>query len=54
MNNTFYKQAPFEECDENVYNYLFSQVKELDLSRIQETVNRQIDNVACAGGICEL
>jgi len=51
-----YKQAPFEECNESTYNKLMDQVKDVDLRDVkeQEDNTSRVENLACAGGVCEL
>jgi ribonucleoside-diphosphate reductase alpha chain len=51
-----YKQAPFEDCDEETYNKLMSTLSEIDLSKIVETedLTDLAGEVACAGGACEV
>ena len=51
-----YKQAPFEDCDEETYNSMIQSLKDVNL----ELINEEEDNtdlkgeIACAGGACEL
>jgi len=51
-----YKQAPFEDCDEETYNKLMSTLSEIDLSKVVETedLTDLAGEVACAGGACEV
>lgn len=53
-----YKQAPFIEVDEVEYDELMAKFPtDVDLTEIQETeslVNHASDNLACAGGACEI
>ena len=51
-----YKQAPFEDCDEEMYENMLKSLKSVNL----ELINEEEDNtdlkgeIACAGGSCEL
>ena len=51
-----YKQAPFEDCDEETYENMLKSLKSVNL----ELINEEEDNtdlkgeIACAGGACEL
>ena len=51
-----YKQAPFEDCDEETYNSLMSTLSEIDLSKVveMEDMTDLAGEVACAGGACEV
>jgi ribonucleoside-diphosphate reductase alpha chain len=51
-----YKQAPFEDCDEETYNKLMSTLTEIDLEKVVETedLTDLAGEVACAGGACEV
>jgi len=51
-----YDQAPFEECTKEKYEELFEQVKDLDLTKVKEDEDytNHKEQVACAGGMCEL
>jgi hypothetical protein len=55
-NGGTYAQAPFEDCTEEKYNELFEKVKDVDLTRVKEEddLTNHKDQVACAGGQCEL
>jgi ribonucleoside-diphosphate reductase alpha chain len=51
-----YIQAPFEDCDEETYNRMFSKLHSIDLSKV---IEHQDDTdlsgeLACAGGACEI
>jgi ribonucleoside-diphosphate reductase alpha chain len=51
-----YIQMPFESCDKNTFDQYEKMVKEIDLSKVREdddNTNR-LDQVACAGGACEI
>lgn len=51
-----YKQAPFEDCDEETYNRLFEALKSIDLNYVHE-VDDNTDltgEVACGNGGCEI
>ena len=51
-----YKQAPFEDCDEETYETMLKSLKNINL----DLINEEEDNtdlkgeIACAGGACEL
>lgn len=51
-----YKQAPFEDCDEQTYNKLMSTLKDVDLSKVVEEYDttEQKNELACSGGSCEI
>jgi ribonucleoside-triphosphate reductase len=51
-----YKQPPFEECTEEVYNELIGSLKNVDLTKVIEEVDgtNLKDQVACGGGQCEV
>ena len=51
-----YPQAPFEDCSESTYNKLLSRMMDIDLRDVVETEDNTslTDQVACAGGACEL
>ena len=51
-----YKQAPFEDCTEEVYNQMLSLLTEIDLSKIVEEKDETnlTGELACAGGVCEI
>ena len=51
-----YQQAPFEDCSEEEYNRLLSQLKEVDLKNIvEEEDNTKLkQELACAGGSCTI
>jgi len=51
-----YKQAPFEDCDEETYNMLMKSLAGVDLRNIIETQDDTdlSGELACAGGACEL
>jgi ribonucleoside-triphosphate reductase len=54
--NHTYKQAPFEEISENLYNELISELESVDLTKVIEhndNTARQNES-ACAGGLCEV
>jgi len=51
-----YKQTPFEDCTQEVYDQMMSALKNVDLSKvieIQDNTNFG-DSVACGGGNCEI
>lgn len=51
-----YQQAPFEDCTKEKYEELTKLVKEIDLTKVIENEDKteRIEQLACAGGICEL
>lgn len=52
-----YTQAPFEDCTEETFNEMISDLHAIDLKKIKEeedTINHAMDSVACAGGACEI
>ncbi len=51
-----YVQAPFEDCDEETYNRMLEQLKEIDLTQVVEEFDEteRVQEIACAGGQCEL
>ena len=51
-----YKQAPFEDCDKETFDRMFALLKDIDLSRVIEKDDNTelMENVACAGGACEM
>jgi ribonucleoside-diphosphate reductase alpha chain len=51
-----YRQAPFEDCDEQTYNDLLESLAGVDLTNIIETEDETdlSGELACSGGSCEL
>ena len=51
-----YIQSPFEDCTEEKYNEMMKSLANIDLSKVIELEdNTELkDNVACAGGACEI
>ena len=51
-----YKQAPFEDCDEETYNKLLKSLAGVDLTNVIETQDNTdlSGEVACGGGACEI
>ena len=51
-----YRQAPFEDCDEQTYNDLLKSLAGVDLTNIIETEDETdlSGELACSGGSCEL
>ena len=51
-----YKQAPFETCDEEMFNDLTKTLITIDLSEIEELQDdtNLSGEIACAGGLCEI
>ena len=55
-NGGTYKQAPFEDCSEEVYHQMMTYLQEVDLTKVVETEDETDlkGEIACAGGACEL
>ena len=51
-----YKQAPFEDIDEQTFEGMFIDLKEVDLSGVVEIIDNTnlTGELACAGGVCEV
>ena len=51
-----YKQTPFEDCTEEVYNKMMETLKDVDLSKVIEIQDNTAfgDNIACGGNGCEI
>jgi ribonucleoside-diphosphate reductase alpha chain len=51
-----YIQAPFEDCTEETFNEMFKHLAEIDLTKVVELDDNTEakDNLACAGGTCEV
>lgn len=51
-----YEQAPFESCDKETYDKYMELVKEVDLKQVMEKEDNtnRLEQVACAGGLCEI
>ena len=51
-----YKQAPFEDCDKETYDYMLKSLKNVNLDLINEDEdNTDLQGeIACAGGACEI
>jgi ribonucleoside-diphosphate reductase alpha chain len=51
-----YEQAPFEDCTKEKYEEMSKLVKNIDLTKVVENEDKteRIEQLACAGGICEL
>lgn len=54
--NGSYVQAPFEDCTEEKYNEMMSLMHDIDLTKVVEHDDNTSlnDQVACAGGACEI
>lgn len=54
--DAIYKQAPFEECDEETYNTMMKNLKSIDLTKVLEVEDNTnlLGELACAGGACEV
>ena len=55
-NGGTYKQAPFEDCTKEVFDDLFTYLKEINLKEVVEVDdNTELkEQAACAGGACEV
>lgn len=51
-----YVQAPLQDCTEEKYNELMKYITDIDLSEVieYEDLTDLKDQVACAGGACEI
>lgn len=51
-----YVQTPLEEIDEELFNQLTTQLKEIDLTRVDENTDNTNfkEQLACTGGVCEI
>tara|TARA_R110002074_G_scaffold246284_8_gene418275 strand:+ start:268 stop:2124 length:1857 start_codon:yes stop_codon:yes gene_type:complete len=51
-----YKQAPFEDCDIEMYDELYKTLNEVDITKIVELDDQTnlSGELACAGGACEI
>jgi len=51
-----YKQAPFEDCDEETYERLMKTLTSINLNYVHEVDDNTnlTDSVACGGGACEI
>lgn len=51
-----YKQAPFETCNKETFEVYCNLVKEVDLKEVREEEDntQRVEQLACAGGLCEL
>ena len=51
-----HKQMPFEDTDEQTFNELFNNLREVDLSGVVEVIDNTnlTGELACAGGSCEI
>ena len=51
-----YVQAPFESCDKETFDKYNAMVKDIDLTKVKEVDDQtnRIENLACAGGACEI
>lgn len=49
-----YKQTPFEDCTEEVYNKMMETLKDVDLTKVIEIQDNTVlgDNIACGGAGC--
>ena len=51
-----YKQAPFEDCDEETYTNMMKDLRKVDVSQIKENEDNTdlAGELACSGGACEI
>jgi ribonucleoside-diphosphate reductase alpha chain len=51
-----YQQAPFQDCTKEHYEAMMTTLKNVDLTKIEETEDNTDlkDQAACAGGACEI
>ena len=51
-----YQQAPFQACDKETFEKYNAMVKEIDLKQVieNEDFTNRMDQVACAGGVCDI
>ena len=51
-----YKQAPFEDCSPETYEFLLDKITQLDLTKVVEVDDSTnlTGELACAGGACEI
>lgn len=51
-----YQQAPFEDCTKETFEEMFKHLQEIDLTKVVEHDDHTEakDNLACAGGTCEV
>ena len=51
-----YKQAPFEDCDEEMYSTMLQSLVNVDLDKVVEAEDNTdlSGEIACAGGACEI
>ncbi len=51
-----YKQAPFEDCDEETYSTMLKSLVNVDLDKVAESEDNTdlSGEIACAGGACEI
>ena len=54
--DAIYKQAPFEECDEETYNTMMKNLKSINLTKVVEIEDNTnlLGELACVGGACEV
>lgn len=54
--NGTYIQAPFEDCTKEVFDQMISQLHDINLDDVHESDDQTSlnDQVACAGGVCEV
>lgn len=54
--NIVYVQAPFESCDQELFNKYNEMVKDIDLTKVMEMEDNtnRAEQLACAGGVCEI
>lgn len=56
FSDAIYQQAPFEDCDKQIFEKYDKMVKDIDLAKVlelEDNTNRA-EQLACSGGTCEL
>ncbi len=56
FSDAVYQQAPFEDCSKETFDKYEKLVKEIDLTKVMELEDKtnRSEQLACAGGVCEL
>ena len=56
FSNHSYKQAPFEDCSEEIYNEMLSSLMDINLDHVKEEEDETDlkGEIACAAGACEI
>jgi ribonucleoside-triphosphate reductase len=56
FSDTIYQQAPFEDCNKEIFEKYNKMIKEVDLTKVlemEDNTNRA-EQLACSGGVCEI